>query len=244
MIDLGTLGGTFGAPNALNNRGQVVGTSNLAGDFTAHPFLWDRGKLADLGTPGGTFATANGINDAGEVVGGGTTAGDLAFHAFLWRRGVLTDLGSVGGDCYSEALAINSRGQVVGDSGSCDRSTLRSFLWEDGSIVDLNRLIPPNSNLQLVETLAINDRGEIAGNGVPSGCASVEACGHAYVLIPSGEDDTEGTTAVSQNIPAPFNQSLTAVTQGSPAAIEMMARIRARLAHRYHLPGLATGPTH
>jgi probable HAF family extracellular repeat protein len=31
MIDLGTLGGTFGVPSALNNRGQVVGQSNLPG---------------------------------------------------------------------------------------------------------------------------------------------------------------------------------------------------------------------
>jgi probable HAF family extracellular repeat protein len=44
MIDLGTLGGTQGFATALNNRGQVVGQSNLAGNQTAHPFLWDRGK--------------------------------------------------------------------------------------------------------------------------------------------------------------------------------------------------------
>jgi probable HAF family extracellular repeat protein len=34
MVDLGTLGGTFSFPLALNNRGQVAGTSNLAGDPT------------------------------------------------------------------------------------------------------------------------------------------------------------------------------------------------------------------
>jgi len=45
MIDLGTLGGTNGYPYALNNRGQVVGISNLAGDQNWHAFLWDRGVL-------------------------------------------------------------------------------------------------------------------------------------------------------------------------------------------------------
>ena len=46
MIDLGSLGGTFGLPNALNNRGQVVGQSNLPGDQPGNfdPFLWDGEK--------------------------------------------------------------------------------------------------------------------------------------------------------------------------------------------------------
>jgi probable HAF family extracellular repeat protein len=62
MIDLGTLGGICGFPAAisgLNNQGQVVGQSDLAEDFTAHPFLWDpkrRPHLRDLGTLGGTSA--------------------------------------------------------------------------------------------------------------------------------------------------------------------------------------------
>ena len=51
MRDLGTLGGTLGvvghlnggSGGGLNNRGEVIGTMNLAGDLTHHPFLWDRG---------------------------------------------------------------------------------------------------------------------------------------------------------------------------------------------------------
>ena len=35
MVDIGTLGGTYGTPLGLNNRGQVAGTSNLEGDQTA-----------------------------------------------------------------------------------------------------------------------------------------------------------------------------------------------------------------
>src|SRR5438132_13169947 len=59
MIDLGTLGGTFsgvdGPAILLNNRGQVAGTSTLAGDVNSatggliyHPFLWERGVSKDL----------------------------------------------------------------------------------------------------------------------------------------------------------------------------------------------------
>lgn len=39
MTDIGTLGGTLGLPNFLNDRGQVVGTSNLSGDLISHGFL-------------------------------------------------------------------------------------------------------------------------------------------------------------------------------------------------------------
>ena len=42
MADIGTLGGTCGVANFINNRGQVVGTSNLAGNQTHHAFLWER----------------------------------------------------------------------------------------------------------------------------------------------------------------------------------------------------------
>jgi probable HAF family extracellular repeat protein len=59
MTDIGTLGGTLGLPNFLNDRGQVVGTSNLSGDLFSHGFLWDQGVITDLGTLGGNNSTAN-----------------------------------------------------------------------------------------------------------------------------------------------------------------------------------------
>ncbi len=63
MRDLGTLGGlgsqgpqfTFGYSvevNGLNARGEVAGTSPLAGDQAYHAVLWN-GSLKDLGTLGG-----------------------------------------------------------------------------------------------------------------------------------------------------------------------------------------------
>ncbi len=60
MKDLGTLGGTAGWPWSLNQRGQVVGQSNLAGDTATHPFLWDKKNgMKDLGTLGGSNGTRN-----------------------------------------------------------------------------------------------------------------------------------------------------------------------------------------
>jgi probable HAF family extracellular repeat protein len=229
MKDLGTLGG-FGSPgtptspptvgvSGLNNRGQVIGLSPLAGDQIAHPFLWDDGNLVDLTVQsGGLIATADAINDAGQIVGNATFPNG-ASDAYLWQDGVITDLGALAGDCFSRAFAINSRGQVVGQSFSCATNIVRSFLWENGSMVDLNSLIPPNSNLFLDNTLAINDHGEISGLAVPPDCANENDahCGHAYVLLPCDrdhsndegcEEQAEATTPTIQAGPAPVSQVL------------------------------------
>jgi probable HAF family extracellular repeat protein len=48
MTDLGTLGGTIGAANWINDKGEVVGQSNLRGDTTTRPFLWRKGHMSNL----------------------------------------------------------------------------------------------------------------------------------------------------------------------------------------------------
>lgn len=181
MMDLGTLGGTLGSPSSLNNRGQVVGSSNLAGDLTFHPFLWDKREgITDLGTLGGDNGAATWINDAGDVVGEADLPGSQLHDAFLWKHGAMTDLGNLG--LTSFAFAINSEGQVVGHSKIND-GTFRAFLWESGGpMVDLNTLILSNSSLLLTDAEDINDRGEIAGLGVPTGCqpGDVATCGMPF----------------------------------------------------------------
>ncbi len=197
MIDLGTLGGTLSAVDGpaivLNNRGQIAGTSTLAGDMTFHPFFWDRGVMTDMGTLGGDTGFVNWITDGGEVIGQADLSGPSGsqnHHGFVWRKGVMTDLGSLGDSSHAEG--INSAGQIVGRSKVTPDATVQhAFLWENGGpMVDLNTLIPPNSPLLLEEGGNINDRGEIAGRGVPPGCDDVDACGHAFLLIRCDSDST------------------------------------------------------
>jgi probable HAF family extracellular repeat protein len=230
MLDLGSLGGTVGAPNALNNRGEVAGLSNLVGDTTTHPFLWTKAEgMKDLGTFGGTFGEATWINDAGGVIGGATLSGDQVIHAFLWKDGVKTDLGTLEGDPSSFAFGLNSKGQVVGNSGSANGT--RGFLWENGKMFDLNTLVSPASKLNLNFPTIINDRGEIAGQAqLPNGDI------HAFLLIPcdgdhSGERECEEETAATttpRNIPADVSLTRMNTPQGSLTPGEIVARMRSR----------------
>jgi hypothetical protein len=99
----------------------------------------------------------------------------------------------------------------------------------------LNTLIPPGSDLQLLIAYVVNDRGEIGGLGLPSGCSSQidELCGRAFVLIPCDEDHPsvegceysmvgESATATGSATPT------TAKPELSPDAIKQMMQAAER----------------
>jgi probable HAF family extracellular repeat protein len=117
--DINSLGGSLSFPNDINDRGQVVGTSNLPGDTTNHAFLWRDGTIKDLGTlPGDVFSQADGINEEGQIVGISVDANGNG-RAFLWNKGVMTDLNTlIPADSpltLIEATGrINSRGEIAG----------------------------------------------------------------------------------------------------------------------------------
>jgi probable HAF family extracellular repeat protein len=183
MVDLGTLGGTCTVPEDINNRGQIAGIGLVAGDAFHRAFLWENGSLRDLGGFDGNNTGAIAINDKGEAVG-------YAQHAALWKHvGELTDLGTVGSDPCSVAQGINDSGQVVGNSSPSDCvsfDTSRGFIWENGSIADLNALVPASSPLYLIYAYTINNRGEIAVNGIDGN--GIE---QAALLIPCDENHAE-----------------------------------------------------
>jgi probable HAF family extracellular repeat protein len=165
MRDLGSLGGDLSISNWLNNRGEVVGWSWLAGDQVFHPFLWNGSRMVDLGTLGGSVGQANYINDAGAVVGWATTPGDVTAHAFLSKGGTITDLTGADTSQCTIAIAVNAGGQVVGST--CDESD--ALLWANGKQYDLNALVAP-SPLQLTAAPYVDARGDIVAKGfLPDG---------------------------------------------------------------------------
>ena len=133
---------------------------------------------------------------------------------------------------------------MVGQSLSCDFFTSGKgsvFLWENGSMIDLNTFVPKGSGLQLAEALTINDRGEIGGLDLPSGCTLDTACGHAFVLIPcdedaSASDDCQDADAarnsVEENRALPPVPTQTTATQPNLIPTEMRDRARALLFNR------------
>jgi probable HAF family extracellular repeat protein len=176
MIDLGVLPkGFYSDALAINSFGEVVGYSNTTGG-NWHAFSWSKTTgMKDLGTLDtgrSTGATANAINDAGQIVGT-STCGSSCEHAALWTSTDVQDLGALPiSSNLSGAYGINNQGQIVGQSG-------HAFIWTQSSgMQDLNSLIDANSGWTLIWAFAINDNGQITGQGTINGES------HAFLLTP------------------------------------------------------------
>ncbi len=220
MISLGTLGGTIGSGLCPNNRGQVMGMSNLSGDVNRHGFLWENGTMKDLGTLGGPNSEVVWINDAGLIVGSADLPGDHLHDATVWKDGNIIDLGTVDGDACSRGYGLNALGQVVGGSSDC-HVFLHAFIWEEGgTILDLNTLIAPDSGWQLTRAFNINDRGEILVEALPAGVTpQFEEPGHIVLLIPC--DDASASSCGADHPKGPFGPASQSTPVRSGGADDM-----------------------
>jgi probable HAF family extracellular repeat protein len=131
VIDLGTLGGTVSAGNAINNIGWVTGFSNEASGVQLAT-LWANRAEIPLGTLGGpssdvawpvknNFGLISGVSENGKHDPLNETFSCPAFGlvsgnscvAFAWQQGVMTQLPGLGGN-NSIGAGNNDFGQIVG----------------------------------------------------------------------------------------------------------------------------------
>jgi probable HAF family extracellular repeat protein len=70
-VEIGTLGGDFTDPLAINDLGTVVGSSRIDAGGVSHPFVWDEQRgMVDLGLPDGAVeGAATDINLDGVITG-------------------------------------------------------------------------------------------------------------------------------------------------------------------------------
>jgi len=204
MKPLGVLpGGEAGgsAAHGINANGEVVGRSaaELKRSHRTLAFRWSDGEgMRAIATLGGLNAHANAINDLGQAVGEADTHAPAGFgwpelfgrpHAALWGKDDVKDLGTLGG-LTSEALGINRRGDVVGWSAPRTPASQRgvaverAFLWTMGKMYDLNDLVPKGSGWTLQKAHAINDRGQIVGEGTRG-----QGPWRAFLLTPTKAPD-------------------------------------------------------
>ncbi len=176
-----------------------------------------------FGNLGGLTTVPYDINDAGMIVGTSAlppTPTALPTHAFLIdKQGHMSDLGTASSDpgANSQANAINNSSfNIVGNSdvdpGNAWQATQHAVLWQNaGKLIDLNTLlddgvsIPPAGTAvcpnqvcwELLTATAINDLGQIVGEGIMVGNAQAVGQRHAYLLSPpcaneGGDTDGDG----------------------------------------------------
>jgi uncharacterized membrane protein len=160
--DLGNLGGHgWNTPQAINNRGVVVGFANGSNDvvngqlqFRWQAFIWkkEQGSMVSLGALPGV----NGKPDA-----------------------------------MSQATDVNDEDQIVGVSyADYEFDGARAFIYQHGQLTSLNSLIGSQSaKWDISSTGGINDHGEIAAQANVVSNGAVTPVAHAVLLIPCDPDD-------------------------------------------------------
>lgn len=147
VTPLGDLGGGNAYGTALNDNGDAVGYSDIAGGGT-RAFLWTEANgMQNLGNVGGGNSRAYDINNAGDVVGQSTGS------AFRWNSGsgmvqIAPESGSANGlNTGSEAVGI----RTVGSTAE------RTIRWNSTNTQSVHFV---SSNTAGV---AINDNSEFVG---------------------------------------------------------------------------------
>jgi probable HAF family extracellular repeat protein len=202
MVDLGVLNPPWSSifyslAYALNDADRATGESlvGTVADAWAKPFVNDGPGTAMTAVydPGHGYVSGSGrdINEAGHSTGWMSNLDDTWGDAYRFDGTSITILGDVPGKWYAIPGAINASDAVVGWGFGewiwypccgylANYSNYRAFLDDGSGTRDLNTLIDGGAGWVLTQAQAINDAGQIAGQGFVNGH------GAGFVLNPWG----------------------------------------------------------
>jgi probable HAF family extracellular repeat protein len=170
---------------AVTDAGDIVGGGTDEGHSFASA-IWQNGVKRDIPSPlpNAGYSAARAVNNRAQVVGYSAIAsyvGTHIEHAFIWEDGKTRDLGLLDDrPCPDEparsctdafAIDINTNGVVVGVNQDASHN-YRGVRWMSGTVDVLGSWQP----------VAINDAGDIIGNGI---VGSPQLYGGASVTEPA-----------------------------------------------------------
>ncbi|MGK2942267.1 MAG: DUF3466 family protein [Immundisolibacter sp.] len=170
-------------PMAINDVGQIAGTSFDPVTSQSRAVLWSGGSLSQLGPSDVINSSAADINNFGHVVGTAQILSEsqgIATLAVKYIGASMVDLGGFTDGQPSDARGINNAGQVVGSSqgyinygGNVVLSPATAFLHSQGEMVDIGTAtadlsvpswIGVDSFLTGNLAMKINNNGQVIGN--------------------------------------------------------------------------------
>jgi probable HAF family extracellular repeat protein len=117
VTDIGTLGGTRSVARAVNDRGEIVGWSEIGSSQRTHAFLISNDVMQDLGTLGSWDSAATAISDSGDVVGY-VRSRDGRERAVVFCNNKVLDLNALHPSTksrllLSRAVGVNAVGEIL-----------------------------------------------------------------------------------------------------------------------------------
>jgi len=150
--------GAWATPGDINDRGQVIGVSQLPSSTTSHAVLWDDGQIADLGVlPGDSLSSAAFITQSGLVVGMSLNDVFAGGHPFRWERGVLLPMSPTyqADPLFVSIAGVNERGTVAG----IRNGGREAVVVENG----ITWVLPGLEGSVATRANGINARGDVVG---------------------------------------------------------------------------------